>query len=269
MAIMALHSAQTGLSALNTQLDVVANNLANVNTHGFKGSRTNFEDLIYQQRKLPGVENANGDRRPIGLYVGLGVKVTGTQLDFSEGPPLSTERPLDLLIKGDGFFQVEVEPDRAEGGVAYTRVGAFTRNPDGELVLASDTGRRLVPNITIPDDATAIDVDSNGEVFYTAPGEAEPQSAGVIELATFVNPQGLSQLGENLFGETAGSGPPVTGDPGEGPLGTIVSGFLEGSNVDPTMELVKMIRTQRAFEMNSQTIRAADETLRAVSQLRR
>jgi flagellar basal-body rod protein FlgG len=269
MAIMALHSAQTGLSALNTELDVIANNLANVNTTGFKKSRVNFEDLLYQQRKLPGVENANGDRRPIGLYVGLGVKVSGTQLDFREGAPVSTERSLDLLIKGPGFFQVEVEPDRAEGGLAYTRNGAFTRNADGELVLASDTGRRLIPAITIPDDATAIDVDSNGEVFYMSPGDAEPQSAGVIELAAFVNPQGLAQLGETLFAETGGSGPPLTGDPGESGLGTIESGFLEGSNVDPTMELVKMIRTQRAFEMNSQTIRTADETLRAVAQLRR
>jgi len=268
MAIMALHAGQTGLSALNTELDVIANNLANVNTQGFKASRVNFEDLLYQQRKLPGVENANGDRRPIGLYVGLGVKASGTHLDFRQGSPISTERPLDLLINGPGFFQVEVEPDRAEGGVAYTRAGAFTTNEDGEVVLASDTGRRLLPNITIPEDATSVDVNSDGEVFFTLPGEGEPQSAGVIELTTFVNPEGLVQLGENLFGESAASGPPVTSEPGEGGAGLIQSGFLEASNVDPTLELIRMIRTQRAFEMNSQSIRTADETLRAVAQLR-
>jgi flagellar basal-body rod protein FlgG len=269
MAIVALHSAQTGMSALNTELDVIANNLANVNTVGFKGSRVNFEDLVYQDKKMPGVENANGDERPIGLFVGLGVRVSGTQLDLRQGSPLATENPLDLYIDGPGFFRVEVEDDLAAGGVAYTRAGSFTRNSDGELVLADDTGRRLTPQIVIPQEATQVDVNADGEVFYEAPGEAEPVLAGQLELAGFINPQGLIQLGGNLFGESGASGPPIVGSPREDGLGSILSGFQEGSNVDPTLELIKMIRTQRAFEMNSQTIRAADEVLRSVAQLRR
>ncbi len=269
MAIVALHSAQTGMSALNTELDVIANNLANVNTVGFKASRVNFEDLVYEEKKLPGVENANGDQRPIGLYVGLGVQVSGTQLDFTQGSPLQTGRQLDWYIDGPGFFRVEVEDNLAPGGIAYTRAGSFTLNSDGEIVLADDVGRRLSPQIVIPQEATGVEVNADGEVYYEAPGEADPVLAGQLELAGFVNPQGLSQLGGNLFGETAASGPPVVGNPQDIGLGSILSGFQEASNVDPTLELIKMIRTQRAFEMNSQSIRTADEVLRSVAQLRR
>ena len=269
MAYVALHAGHTGLSALNTELDVTANNLANVNTAGFKASRVNFQDLIYQEKKLPGVENANGDTRPIGLYVGLGVRVSGTQLDLKKGAPLATERELDLYIDGPGFFKVEVEDTVAPNGIAYTRAGSFTKNADGELVLASDTGRRLDPNITIPDDATQISVTADGRVFVRIPGDAEPQEVGQLELAAFVNPQGLQQLGENLFGETGASGVPIVAEPGQDGFGLIRAGFQESSNVDPTLELIKLIRTQRAFEMNSQTVRTADEVLRAVSQLGR
>jgi flagellar basal-body rod protein FlgG len=268
MAYVALHSAATGLSALNTELDVTANNLANVNNAGFKASRVNFQDLVYQEKKLPGVENANGDRRPVGVYVGLGVRVAGTQLDFRPGAPLATERELDVYIDGPGFFRVEVEPERAAGGEAYTRTGSFTLNIDGELVLASDPGRRLLPAIAIPDDAQNVSINQDGEVFVQTPGDPEPQSVGRIELVDFINPQGLRQLGENLFGETGASGPPIAGNPTEDQFGRLLAGFQESSNVDPTRELVSLIRTQRAFEMNSQVIRAADETLRATSQLR-
>lgn len=269
MSIVALHSAQTGMSALNTELDVIANNLANVNTVGFKASRVNFEDLVYQKKKLPGVENDNGDRRPIGLFVGLGVQVSGTQLDMMQGSPLTTNKPLDLYIDGPGFFRVEVQDDLAAGGIAYTRAGNFTRNADGELVMADDTGRRLSPQIVLPQDAISVDVNSDGEVYYEVPGEADPVLAGQLELAGFINAEGLIQLGGNLYGESAASGPPIVGNPGEDGLGTILSGFQEASNVDPTLELIKMIRTQRAFEMNSQSIRTADEVLRSVAQLRR
>jgi len=268
MANVALHSAATGLSALNTELDVIANNLANVNTVGFKSSRVNFQDLVYQEKKLPGVENANGDRRPVGVYVGLGTRVAGTQLDFELGAPLETGRDLDIYIDGPGFFRVDVEDEKAAGGVAYTRAGHFTLNADGEVVLASDPGRRLVPTITIDEDAQSISVNQDGEVFVQSPGEEEPQSVGRIELVDFINPQGLRQLGENLFGETGASGPPIAGNPTEDQFGRLLGGFQEASNVDPTRELVNLIRTQRAFEMNSQTIRAADETLRATAQLR-
>jgi flagellar basal-body rod protein FlgG len=270
MAVVSLHSAASGLSALNTELDVIAHNLANVNTDGFKASRVNFQDLLYQEKALPGVENANGDERPTGVFVGLGVKVAGTQLDFSQGAPLATGRALDLYIDDDSsFFQVQVEDDRAEGGIAYTRFGAITTNSEGELVLANAEGRRLVPPIEVPVEATQIEVNNDGAVFVQIPGEAEPEEIGRLQLATFINPQGLAQLGENLFAETGASGPVQIGEPATESFGQIRSGFLEGSNVDPTFELISLIRTQRAFEMNSQTIRAADETLRSISQLRR
>ncbi|MEC9373609.1 MAG: flagellar basal-body rod protein FlgG, partial [Planctomycetota bacterium] len=269
MAIIALQSASSGLSALSTKLDVIANNLANVNTDGFKASRANFQDLLYIEKAQPGVENANGDQRPTGLYVGLGVKVSGTQVDFTQGPPVTTDRELDLMIDGAGFFQVQVEDQRAPGGIAYTRAGNLTLNSDGELVLANDQGRRLEPNIVVPDDAEAIEVTRDGLVFVRQPGQQDPVQIGEIDLAAFINPTGLRQIGENLFAETAASGPPLTGEPGTDGRGGILQRRLEGSNVNPTNELINLIRTQRAFEMNSQTIRAADETLQSVAQLRR
>lgn len=267
MANLALQSASTGLNALNTKLDVIAHNLSNVNTSGFKASRANFQDLIYVERAQPGTENALGDSRPTGLYVGLGVKVSGTQLDLAPGPSLATNRPLDLRIDGSGFFQVQIEDE--EGGVGYTRSGNFAINRDGELVLANDQGRRLIPIVNVPDDADEIDITSDGRVFVKLPGDNEPQEVGQLEISTFINPAGLKPIGENLFVETAGSGPPTTGAPGEENRGRMTQGMLEGSNVDPTFELIELIRTQRAFEMNSQAIKAADETLRAIGQLRR
>jgi len=268
MAIIALQSASSGLSALNTKLDVIANNLANVNTQGFKTSRANFQDLLYIERSQPGVENANGDQRPTGLYVGLGVKVSGTQQDFSQGSPIATNRDLDMMIQGDGFFQVATE-EAIGGGIAYTRAGNFTLNADGEIVLATDQGRRLEPSITVPQDAVRVDIDATGRVFAFRRGDTEPTEIGQIQTATFVNPAGLRQEGENLWTETAASGTPIIGNPSEDNRGRILPGHLESSNVDPTFELVELIRTQRAFEMNSQAIRAADDTLRAVAQLRR
>lgn len=267
MAAIALQSASSGLSSLSTKLDVIANNLANVNTAGFKSSRANFQDLMYIERAQPGVENANGDQRPTGLYVGLGVKVSGTQQSFAQGAPITTGQDLDAMIEGHGFFQVEVD-DATGGGIAYTRAGNFSKNADGELVLANDTGRRLTPRITIPDDATNIDILNDGRVLVSLPGDTQPQEIGQIEIATFINPAGLRQEGENLYTESAASGPPVVGNPDEDGRGAIQSRFLESSNVDPTYELIELIRTQRAFEMNSQAIRAADETLRSIGNLR-
>lgn len=267
MAIIALQSSATGLSALSTQLDVVANNLANVNTSGFKSSRVNFQDLIYQEKALPGVENANGDERPTGVYVGLGTRVSGTQVNFSQGATIPTDREYDVAIQGDGFFRVGVEADRAEGGIAYTRLGALARNSDGELTIAGTEGRRLDPVITIPDDATQMQIQADGTVWVSVNNQPATQ-VGQIELASFINPQGLKQIGENLFGETAASGNAITGFPSDQGFGQLVQRQLEASNVDPTLELINLIRTQRAFEMNSQTIRAADDTLRAVAQLR-
>jgi len=269
MATLAMQSAASGLRALNTRLDVTANNLANVNTEGFKGSRVNFEDLLYIERSQPGVENANGDIRPTGLYVGLGVRSSGTQQDFSQGAPIPGNGPLDMYIEGRGFFQVQVEDDLGEGGVAYTRAGNFVLNADNEVVLANSDGRRLQPTITISSDAEDFAVDSTGQIWENIPGQATPQLAGQVELAIFVNPAGLIQSGSNLWVESAASGAPITGNPGSENFGSITGNMLEGSNVDPAIELIELIRTQRAFEMNSQSIQAADETLRSIAQLRR
>ncbi|MBL9001550.1 MAG: flagellar basal-body rod protein FlgG [Phycisphaerae bacterium] len=268
MAINALYSASSGLAALDTALDVTANNLANVNTPGYKASRTNFQDLLYIEKEQPGAINANDDQRPIGLYVGLGVRVSGTQLDFTQGAPQFTGRPLDITIDGEGFFVVTVEPSLG-GGTAYTRAGNFALNSDGDIVMANNQGYRLDPNINIPPDATNISISSDGKVYYTSPGETEQTEAGTIQLATFANPAGLAQIGTNLYTQTDASGDAVTGEPSTDQRGSLQQSFLESSNVDPTRELIDLIRTQRAFEMNSQSIRAADESLRTVSQLRR
>ena len=269
MAIIALHSGATGLSALSTALDVIANNLANVNTDGFKSSRVNFQDLLYPEKAQPGTENANGDQRPTGLYVGLGTKVSGTQQNFEDqGPARNTGSELDLMIDGDGFFQVIVEDDIGEG-IAYTRAGNFTRNSDGELVLTTDMGRRLEPSITIPQNATAISIAIDGTVMVGIPGQTDAQEVGTLELATFINPAGLKQIGENLYIPSAASGDPATGNPREEGRGSIKQGFLEGSNVDPTVELINLIKTQRAFEFNSQSIQAADDALQTIGQLKR
>jgi flagellar basal-body rod protein FlgG len=267
MAIIALHSAATALTSLETALDVTAHNLANVNTDGFRGSRTNFQDLLYQERAQPGIENANGDQRPTGLYVGLGTRVSGTQVDFSQGPVTETGRPLDLAIEGPGFFQVEVADDVGDG-LAYTRAGFFTRNSDGEMVLATDQGRRLEPGITIPEEATNIDVMADGTVMVSVPGQIEPQEIGQIETALFVNPTGLKQIGENLFLPSAASGEAQLGVPTEEGRGRLMQRYLERSNVEPVTELVELIKIQRAFELNSQSIQAADEVLQTVGRLR-
>lgn len=269
MAIIAMQSAASGLRALDTRLDVIANNLANVNTEGFKSARVNFEDLLYIERAQPGVENAIGDERPTGLYVGLGVNVSGTQQDFTQGTPISTTSATDMMIEGRGFFKVQVEDALGNGGEAYTRNGNFLRNSEGDLVLANSDGRRLIPNINIPENASAIIVNPDGRVQYQVPGQTEPADAGQLTISIFTNPTGLSSVGTNLWVESAASGPPFEGEPGTDNFGNIRAFALEGSNVDPSRELIELIRTQRAFEMNSQAIRAADETLQAVAQLRR
>jgi len=267
MAVAALHSAATGLSALSTSLDVIANNLANANTTGFKSSRTNFEDLLYQEKMEPGVENDNGDQRPAGLYVGLGTRISNTQLDFTTGNPVMTGRPLDLMINGDGFFKVNVNI----GGTseAFTRAGNFFVNSDGDLVLGNAAGPKLEPQISIPQDAESVTVSDSGIVSVKVPGQSTLQQVGQITLANFINPQGLKQMGGNLYTESDASGPPIEENPGNGNLGTILQSALESSNVDPVKELVSLIKTQRAFEMNSQSIKAADATLEVVSNLRR
>lgn len=268
MAITALHSAATGLSALDTELDVIANNLANANTTGFKASRVAFEDLLYLEKAQPGVENANGDQRPTGIFVGLGTRVSGTQVDFRQGDPVQTDRQLDFSIDGHGFFQVNILENEGNG-IGYTRAGNFFVNSEGDLVLGNAQGPRLEPPINIPADAIKVEVSADGNVFAFQPGAVEPTNVGQLEIATFVNNPGLRPIGGNLYVETAASGPPIEGTPGEGQLGTILQNFLEGSNVNPVRELVELIKTQRAFELNSQSIQAADEALQVVGNLRR
>jgi len=267
MAVLALHSASTGLNALSTELDVIANNLANVNTTAFKTQRVNFEDLIYQQKKQPGVENANGDHSPAGLQVGLGTQISNTQYNFELGSAVTTGRELDVYIEGDGFLEVQILSEQG-GGVGYTRAGNLFANRDGELVLGNSQGPRIQPGITIPDDALNISVSADGTISVTNP-DGSSADVGQLQLSTFVNKEGLKSIGGNIYVESEASGPPIQGNPGEGSLGTILQGHLENSNVDPVKELVSLIKTQRAFEMNSQTIQAADEVMQVVGNLRR
>jgi flagellar basal-body rod protein FlgG len=267
MATLALHSASTGLNALSTELDVIANNLANVNTTAFKSQRVNFEDLIYQHKKQPGVENANGDRSTAGLQVGLGTQISNTQYDFELGSANPTGRELDLYIEGDGFFEVEILSEQG-GGVGFTRAGNFFTNRDGELVLGNSQGPRVVPGITIDPDAESISIAADGTVNVTN-SDGSISNAGQLQLNTFVNREGIKSIGGNIYVATEASGPAIPGIPGEGALGTLLQGHLESSNVDPVGELVDLIKTQRAFEMNSQTIQAADEVLQVVGNLRR
>lgn len=268
MANVALHSASTGLSALSTQIDVIANNLANSNTDGFKTMRANFENLLYHEKQQPGVENANGDRRPSGLYVGLGTRVSNTQIDFSTGSPRLTGNELDLMIDGQGFFRVQIR-EAEGGGVGYVRSGNFTVNGEGDLVLGSTDGPRMVPNINLPDNYREIGISADGTVNVFVAGDPEPQNVGQIEVARFVNPHGLKPLSGNIYVESAASGPAIEGVPGDQNFGTILQGAVESSNVNPINELVNLIRAQRSFEMNSQVIQAADQTLQVIGQLRR
>ena len=268
MAIMALNSAATGMRALSTQLDVISNNIANVNNDGFKGSRVNFQDLFYQQLRAPGVQNALSDPSPVGLQVGLGTAVSGTQLDLSQGSAVNTGRQLDVMIQGDGFFQVKVPPGQGDG-LAYTRTGKFFVNSNGNMVLNSQDGYLLDPPIVIPPNTTQVTIGSDGRVYATVAGNTTPQDQGQIQIVRFPNEQGLIQIGGNLYQQSAATGSPVLGNPGVDGAGTLQQNFVEASNVDPVKELVDLIKTQRSFELNSQSIQAADQMLQQIGNLRR
>ena len=263
MAIVALHSAATGLSAMSTDIDVIAHNIANSNTTGFKALRSNFEDLLYQEKEQPGVENANGDQRPAGLFVGLGTRISNTQLDLTQGSAVPNKSKLSMMIDGQGFYQVALA-DRN----AYTRDGNFFQNSEGDIVLGTSDGPRLEPPINVPDTATSISIAGDGTVSITIENDPDVQEIGQIQLASFTNPTGLRPTGGNLYEETQASGPPIIGNPQEGVFGTIIQGFLESSNVEPVKELVSLIKTQRSFEFNSQSIQAADEALQVIANLR-
>lgn len=251
----ALWIAKTGLDAQQTRMAVTANNLANVNTTGYKRSRAAFEDLLYQDVRQAGGQTSEQTQSPSGLMVGTGVRVVGTQKMFTQGNIAQTANALDVAIQGRGFFQVLL-PD---GTQAYTRDGSFQMNSDGQLVTSS--GYPVQPEITLPPSAQSITIGSDGAVGVQIAGQAAPQQVGTLQIADFINPAGLQPRGENLFVETAASGTAQPGSPGLNGLGTVTQGALETSNVNVVEELVTMIETQRAYEMNSRAISASDSML--------
>jgi len=265
MSIRAMSTAATGMRALSTAIDVIANNVANVNTVGFKKQRTDFEDLFYQQIRVSGGEAEGGGTIPAPVQVGLGTRLAATLRMFTQGSLQETGRELDMAIEGTGFFQIQL-PDDIGGGAGYTRAGNFARDQNGQLVTVN--GRLLSPGITIPADTTKISIGDDGVVRVAQPGQTELAEVGTIELANFPNPEGLKSIGENVFIETHASGAPVTGQPGTGGLGFVQQAFLETSNVEVVRELVGLIENQRAFELNSQSIKTANEMLQVASRLR-
>ncbi len=259
--IRSLWIAKTGLDAQQTHMDVITNNLANVSTNGFKRSRAVFEDLLYQTMRQPGAASSQQTTIPSGLMVGTGVRPVATEHIFTQGALQRTDNPLDIAVNGQGFFQVSM-PD---GTLAYTRDGAFQRDSTGQVVTSS--GYPLSPALTIPSNATAITISRDGIVSATIPGTPTPTQVGTVQLASFVNPGGLQSVGENLYVETASSGTPTPNTPGTNGTGLLIQGNVETSNVNVAEELVNMIQTQRAYEMNSKAVTTSDQMLARLSQL--
>ena len=251
----ALWIAKTGLDAQQTRMSVVSNNLANVNTTGFKRSRASFEDLLYQNIRQPGGANTQQNQLPSGLMTGTGVRVVSTEKSFAQGGLSRTDNALDIAINGRGFFEVLL-PD---GSTAYSRDGSFQINANGEVV--TNSGYPLQPGITIPDGAQSVTIGVDGTVSVTVAGQAAPVQVGSVTLTDFINPAGLQAKGENLYLETAASGPATQGTAGVNGLGTLIQGMLESSNVNVVEELVNMIETQRAYEMNAKAISTTDQML--------
>ncbi|HEU4618968.1 MAG TPA: flagellar basal-body rod protein FlgG [Gammaproteobacteria bacterium] len=247
--------AKTGLDAQQTRMSVLSNNLANVNTTGFKKGRAVFEDLIYQNVRQPGAQSSQDTELPSGLMLGTGVRTVATEKSFTQGNIVQTDNPLDVAIEGRGFLQI-LMPD---GTIAYTRDGSLQVDSNGQLVTAA--GFQVQPGIVIPNNALSITISRDGVVSATVPGNVGATEVGQLQLADFVNPAGLQPMGGNLFTETAASGSPQVGTPSLAGLGTLNQGSLEGSNVNTVEELVDMIETQRAYEINSKAISAADQML--------
>jgi len=268
MGVQSLYTAATGMKAMDFKLGVIANNLANISTVAFKRSRANFEDILYHTIEQPGLENGLGQPLPLGKQLGIGVKLSSTQINFTQGSFNNTEERYDLAINGDGFFQVVASIDGAERTV-FTRAGNFTLDADGQMVLGNTPGARLEPTITIPQDTVEVAISPQGTVEVLVSGATAFAEVGQIEMARFINNAGLLQKGSNLYDQTDASGPPILANPGQDGIGTLLSGHLELSNVDPATELIGLIQTQRAFELNSQSIQSADQTLQTVNQLRR
>ena len=260
--LRAFSTSATAMAAQQTMVDVISNNLANINTTGFKKSQVAFQDLLYIKLKDAGAEVVSGITTPSGIEIGSGVRVAGTMKIFSAGGLQSTNRPLDIAITGEGFIQVSTP----SGETKYTRDGMLQRNADGELVTT--TGYRIEPSISIPTDAASVDIGKDGSVNITDASGTQ-SVVGTIELARFPNPSGLTAEGENLLAVTEASGSPETGTAGSSGFGTIQSGFLEKSNVQMINELVNLITAQRAYETNSRAIRAGDEMLRKANEIAR
>lgn len=262
--IRSLFTSATGMIAQQMNIDAIANNLANVNTTGFKKSRVNFQDLLYETIKPAGSETTSGTTIPEGIQLGHGVRPSAISKVFSPGAAIQTGNPLDLMIEGDGFFQVDL-PD---GTIAYTRDGSFKINENGTVMTAD--GYPLTPGITIPTDAEVITVTADGTIAVRAPGDNGPQNVGQLQLVRFANAAGLdARLGRNLLLETQASGAPNAGQPGLDGLGTVAQGFLENSNVQVVEEILQMIIAQRAYEANSKVIQTSDEMLQTANNVRR
>lgn len=256
----ALWVSKTGLKAQDVKMSTIANNLANVNTTGFKKDRVAFNDLFYQIQRQPGGKVDDVDQLPSGVQLGTGTRVAATQKVFTTGDIKTTNQQLDMAIQGQGFFQIQ----QGNGDIAYSRDGQFFRNNDGMLVTSQ--GLPLVPNIQVPSDALSITIGSNGGVTAQIAGQREPQQLGQITLANFANPAGLEAKGNNLFAATAASGEAIEGIAGEQSMGVIHQGALEGANVNVVEEMVEMISTQRAYEMNAKVVSASDDMLKFLNQ---
>jgi flagellar basal-body rod protein FlgG len=257
----ALWTAATGMQAQQLTLDVVANNLANVQTAGFKRSRVDFQDLVYETLQTPGASSAQGQEIPSGFQIGHGSRAVATQRLFIKGDLQQTGNTLDLAIEGDGFFQVQ----QPNGETAYTRAGTFKKDSEGRLVTSD--GFTVQPEITIPQDAIAVTVGVDGTVSVIQAGQAQPQQVGTIELVRFINPAGLQSQGRNIFLPTQASGEAIPGTAGRDGLGTLLQGFVESSNVNVVEEMVGLIASQRAYEINSRAIRTADEMMQTANNL--
>jgi flagellar basal-body rod protein FlgG len=259
--IRSLWISKTGLEAQQTQMDVISNNLANVSTNGFKKSRAVFEDMLYQTLRQPGAQSSQINMIPSGLQIGTGVRPVAAERIHTQGNLQQTGNQLDVAIQGSGFFQV-LMPD---GTTAYTRDGSFQSDNQGQLVTSD--GYVVQPAITIPSNATGVTIGTDGTVSVTQPGTVTPTQVGNLQLATFINPAGLQSLGQNLYAQTASSGAPVTSTPGINGTGLLNQGYVETSNVNVVEELVNMIQTQRAYEINSKSIQTSDQMLQRLTQL--
>jgi flagellar basal-body rod protein FlgG len=259
--IRSLWIAKSGMEGQQFKLDTIANNLANVGTNGFKRGGVVFEDLMYDNLRQSGAASGEQSQLPTGLQVGLGTRVAASTRNFAQGNLQQTSNNLDLAIKGQGFFQVQM----SDGSTAYSRDGSFQLDGNGQMVTSD--GHVLQPGITIPVNAQSVSIAADGKVSVGVSGQAATQQVGQLQLASFINPAGLEPRGQNLYAETAASGTPNSGAPGADGLGSLLQGYVEGSNVNVVEELVSMIATQRAYELNSKAIQTTDQMLQRLGQL--